>query len=59
MIFCSPTVVNEKKIHQPGLYMTLPLTLLSILSIISGIIISEIFAGINSDFFSDSIYILQ
>lgn len=45
-----------KNIHFSGYYMIIPLVFLSILSISSGYIFSDMFIGVGSHFFSNSIF---
>jgi NADH-ubiquinone oxidoreductase chain 5 len=58
--FCNPNglLIDYKKIHESNFYMSVPLIILSIFSIIFGYFTKEIYIGLGSDFFSDnSIYI--
>jgi NADH-ubiquinone oxidoreductase chain 5 len=51
-------LIDYKKIHESNFFMSMPLIILSIFSIIFGYFAKEIYIGLGSDFFSDnSIYI--
>jgi NADH-ubiquinone oxidoreductase chain 5 len=51
-------LIDYKKIHESNFFMSMPLILLSVFSIIFGYFAKEIYIGLGSDFFSDnSIYI--
>jgi NADH-ubiquinone oxidoreductase chain 5 len=51
-------LIDYKKIHESNFFMSIPLIILSIFSIIFGYFAKEIYIGLGSDFFSDnSIYI--
>jgi len=50
---------NIPKIHEGNNYLTLPLFFLILGSLFSGFILKDIFAGIGSDFFSSSIFMLN
>ena len=47
-------LVSYKKIHENDLFMSLPLILLAIFSILFGYITKDIFVGLGSVFFSDN-----
>src|ERR1700678_431932 len=58
--FCNPNglLIDYNKIHESNFYMSVPLIILSVFSIIFGYFAKEIYIGLGSDFFSDnSIYI--
>ena len=58
--FCNPNglLIDYNKIHESNFYMSVPLIILSVFSIIFGYFTKEIYIGLGSDFFSDnSIYI--
>jgi NADH-ubiquinone oxidoreductase chain 5 len=58
--FCNPNglLIDYKKIHESNFFMSIPLIILSVFSIIFGYFAKEIYIGLGSDFFSDnSIYI--
>ena len=60
-VFYSPTNTYKSVIrsaHESPFAMTLPLLLLSLGSIFSGFLAKDVFIGLGSSFFSDSIYIL-
>src|ERR1700691_1632370 len=51
-------LIDYKKIHESNFFMSIPLIILSVFSIIFGYFAKEIYIGLGSDFFSDnSIYI--
>jgi len=51
-------LIDYNKIHESNFFMSIPLIILSIFSIIFGYFAKEIYIGLGSDFFSDnSIYI--
>jgi NADH-ubiquinone oxidoreductase chain 5 len=51
-------LIDYKKIHESNFFMSIPLIILSIFSIIFGYFAKEIYIGLGSNFFSDnSIYI--
>jgi NADH-ubiquinone oxidoreductase chain 5 len=58
--FCNPNglLIDYNKIHESNFYMSIPLIILSVFSIIFGFFTKEIYIGLGSDFFFDnSIYI--
>jgi NADH-ubiquinone oxidoreductase chain 5 len=60
-VFYSPINAYKnivRSVHESPFVMTLPLFLLSICSIFSGYLLRDIFIGLGSNFFTDSIYIL-
>src|SRR6202021_2323508 len=54
--FANPNglLIDYKKIHESNFYMSVPLIILSVFSIIFGYFTKEIFIGLGSDFFSDN-----
>src|SRR5437868_5406325 len=51
-------LIDYKKVHESNFFMSLPLIILSIFSIIFGYFAKDIYIGLGSDFFSDnSLYI--
>jgi NADH-ubiquinone oxidoreductase chain 5 len=59
-VFYAPTNAYKviiKKVHELPLLMGIPLGLLSICSIFTGYLSKDLFIGLGSDFFIDSIYI--
>jgi NADH-ubiquinone oxidoreductase chain 5 len=61
LVFLSTPNGNKKNIlnaHEGSYYMTIPLFLLAILSIVIGYLTKEIFIGFGSDFWSTAVFIL-
>jgi NADH-ubiquinone oxidoreductase chain 5 len=54
--FCNPNglLIDYNKIHESNFYMSVPLIILSIFSIVFGYFTKEIYIGLGSDFFSDN-----
>jgi NADH-ubiquinone oxidoreductase chain 5 len=51
------SINNYKHVHESDIYMSLPLIILAIFSIFFGYITKDIFIGLGSDFFDNSIFI--
>lgn len=49
--------INYKTSHEPNLIMTIPLILLAVSSIVFGYIFKDLFIGLGSDFWLNSIFI--
>ena len=54
--FANPNglLIDYKKIHESNFFMSVPLIVLSIFSIVFGYFTKEIYIGLGSDFFSDN-----
>ena len=50
-------IVNYKQAHEGNIYMSLPLIILAVFSIFFGYITKDIFLGLGSNFFMDSLFI--
>ena len=51
-------LIDYNKVHESNFYMSMPLIILSVFSIVFGYYTKEIYIGLGSDFFSDnSVYI--
>src|SRR6201999_1800511 len=47
-------LVDYNKVHESNFYMSMPLIILSVFSIVFGYFTKEIYIGLGSDFFSDN-----